>query len=308
MRCSRLWLRSCLASLSLLAAACAGPRPASTTRPSLLPWFELVGAQAVPGIGAGQGVETRDGFVYLYGDAETGVIREYRFSRSPEPQLAWTGREIRLTRGGADLISHPTGLTFHPTHGTFIGNTVRGRGTIFHLDWGRMLADGHLDRAVLHEIADDLAVNGTRPEFVPRDGRWLVATADYGDKGNRLRWYEPQALSKAGRTSDAGVLCAEEPCVPWVQSLCWLSQVNVLVFVQNEREGAGWRMSYMPCDGRPGPGNVLSQADFARRGELEGCHQVDDEHYVLLTSSRRENVYFARISRIRRSVDAVVDR
>ncbi len=41
----------------------------------------LLAEQSISDIGAGQGVALHDGFVYLYGDADTGVIREYALPR-----------------------------------------------------------------------------------------------------------------------------------------------------------------------------------------------------------------------------------
>jgi hypothetical protein len=61
----------------------------------------------ITGIGAAQGLDVRDGKVYLYGDASTGVVREYDVTAGNA--LTYTGRQVRLTAGGSDLVSHPTG-------------------------------------------------------------------------------------------------------------------------------------------------------------------------------------------------------
>ena len=124
----------------------------------------------LPGLGFGQGVEVRDGKIFLYGDASTGVVREYNLVGNNA--LSYTGRQVLLTTGGKDLVSHPTGFTVSPGIGTFLGNTVSQKGTIYMIDWAHALATGTLDGAIQATIADDLAVNGTRPESsaLERDG------------------------------------------------------------------------------------------------------------------------------------------
>jgi len=278
-----LWL---VAASSLL-AGCASP-PAT-------PSVSLIGSQTVPGIGAGQGIAARDGFIYLYGDAETGVIREYRLIREPAPQLDWTGREIRLTRDGENTIPHPTGLAFHPGLPTFIGNTVKRQGTLFRVDWQRMLQGGNLDNAVLGVIEDDRAVNGTRPENVRRAGRWLIATSDYGQERNELRYYDPHRLTRAKKTSEAGVLVAHQACGPWVQGLCWLGDCGVLVIIQNQQEGRGWRLTCLPSIQSLVPESSERRQDLEERGELEGFCAVGRDLCILLRSGRRENVFFGNL-------------
>lgn len=244
--------------------------------------------QTAKGLGAGQGVEVRDGLVYLYGDGETGVILEYEAAGTP-PVLIFTGRRVRLTRNGEDLIPHPTGLTHHPLYGTFIGNTVAGVGTIYQIDWKQAFRDGNLDRAVLHTIRDDAAVNGTRPEFVQRDGRWLIATADYGDLQNEVRLYDPQRLAEADRTTAPGVIVARYPCGPWVQNLCWIDDRNMLVLVQNQLEGLKWRLSCV-SDWSPGAFAQAAVVDQKPEDELEGFHVLPDGRAVWLSSSRVDNL------------------
>ena len=241
------------------------------------------------GIGAGQGVEVRDGFVYLYGDADTGVIREFKVVDKPRLTLEPTGRLIRLTREGKDLVPHPTGLTWHEAYGTFIGDTVAGKGTIYHIDWQRALANGNLDHAVLNVCIDDAAVNGTRPEFVEVDNRWFIATSDYGNVDNAVRLYDPVRLSKASRTTERGVMVASYPCTPWVQNVHWLEDHGVLALVQNQIVGLRWRVTFVDgwskqafADARP--------VDFdLPDDELEGMSMIDGDMGVLMTSSSRTN-------------------
>ena len=126
-------------------------------------------------LGACQGASEHDGFIYLYGDAKPGIIRQYTATAGDSPTLSYTGLEISLTRNGENIINHPTGLTWNPQFGTYLGNTVTAtkKGTIYHLDWPRMLIDRNLDHAVLNAVDDDLAVQGCA-------GRNSSATATVG--------------------------------------------------------------------------------------------------------------------------------
>ena len=278
--------------LALSGCAASQPvKPATSTAPTRVAasppprQVELNSQQTLFTVGAGQGVEVIGENVYLYGDAETGVIAEYFFRGS----VLWpTGRVIRLTRGGVDLIPRPTGLTRHPTHGVFLGNTVNGQGTIYHLDWERALLDGRLDNAILNVIDDDLAINGTRPEFVECAGRWYVASADSGEVDNAIRYYDPQALATAQRTSDPGVLARTVPGEPWVQSLYWWAQHQQLVLVQNQREGLRWRLTFLdPCGER----RLGRFETFTRQDQLKGFHVAANGTAVFLSSSARDNVW-----------------
>jgi hypothetical protein len=250
-------------------------------------------AETMTGVGAAQGLEWRDGKLYLYGDGECGVIRELDVSTSPPRS---TGREIRLTVDGQDRVPHPTGLTFHPDFGTFLGNTVSQKGTILHVDWEKMLRDGTLDGAVLNAAEDDLATNGSRPELVRLGQRWLVASSDYGASGNEVRLYDPDALKGAARTSEPGVLVHRFPCGPWVQSLHWIDERGLLVLVQNQVEGRRWRLTFVDLRRSVDEGRavVLSARDFEPADELEGFHMVSSTTGFLVSSSERDN--FRRVA------------
>src|ERR1700733_6523815 len=78
----------------------------------------LQSSQTCEKLGACQGASEHDGFVYLYGDANPGVIRQYTVAAGEVPHLEYTGLEISLTRAGVNLINHPTGLTWNPQFGT----------------------------------------------------------------------------------------------------------------------------------------------------------------------------------------------
>ncbi|MBC7922808.1 MAG: hypothetical protein H7Z75_17155, partial [Ferruginibacter sp.] len=73
-------------------------------------------------LGACQGISYQKGKAFLYGDREVGLIREYRVERD---SLVYLGRETKLTQAGKDVINHPTGIAYHGTDPTFIGNSIR---------------------------------------------------------------------------------------------------------------------------------------------------------------------------------------
>ncbi len=250
----------------------------------------------IGGIGAGQGVEMRDGKIYLYGDGSTGVVREYDLVGTSG--LSYTSRQIQLTVGGRDLVPHPTGLSIAPGMDTVLGNTVSEQGTILMIDWERALANGTLDGAVQATIADDLAANGTRPEYVRVGGRWLIATADYGAQRNEIRLYDPVRLKAAARTSEPGVLLHRFPSSPWVQTLHWLDEPGLLVLVQNQTSGAGWRLTVVDLARSIEAGEqiVTRTTDLAPANELEGFHVVAPGRGLFLTSTSQFNVYFASVS------------
>jgi hypothetical protein len=262
---------------------------------SVTPPVVLEAPLTISGIGAGQGVEVRDGKVYLYGDGTTGIVREYDIVGNNS--LTYTGRQVLLTVGGRDLVPHPTGFTTAPGLGTLLGNTVSEQGTIYAIDWPRALASATLDGAVLATVADDLAVNGTRPEFVRVGDRWLVATADYGALSNEVRLYDPERLKAAARTSEPGVLVHRFRSSPYVQTLHWIDSAGLLVLVQNRSSGAGWRLTVVDLARSIAAGQEVATEiiDLSPTSELEGFHLVAPGRGLFLTSSSISNVYFAHV-------------
>ena len=268
-------------TVALLAAVPQTPAPGGLAAWSAHP------PQTVP-IGAGQGATAIAGMLYVYGDADTGIIRE--LTLGPDSRTTPTGRAIRLTRNGENILPHPTGLTHHPEIGTFIGDTVRQQGVIYHIDWNRALADGNLDNAILNTTIDDLAVNGTRPEFVRAGDRWLIATSDYGSTDNALRLYDPERLKHASRTSAPGVLVASTPCGPFVQTIEWVDEHECLLLVQNITPGLGWRLTSATLDA-DGVATFDEPQDLATpTDELEGLAIIGDRA-VAVSASRRDNVF-----------------
>jgi hypothetical protein len=271
-------------------AGCAGP--------PRMPPISPRSSQTCPGLGRAQGVTFFHDKVFLYGDAETGVLREYQLDLEPTIHLTETGQSARLTRGGANLLNHPTGLALHDGLPCFLGNTVTAtkQGKIYRLDLDRALADGTLDHAVLNETLDDLAVQGCRPEYVRVDGRFFLATSDYGPGPNFVRFYDPKALATASKTSDPGVLVRRVPCGPWVQMLHWIDRTHTLVIVQNIVEGRRWRLTLVTDlhagDYRAGQHvQVIDIPDHY--DELEGYSTITAKLGLFITSSRQNNVTFA---------------
>ena len=244
----------------------------------------------LPGIGAGQGLTTLEGRVLAYGDAETGVILDLGPCCEVLPEFSPSvHRRIELTVDGRDVVPHPTGLAIQPGHPTFLGNTVGGAGTILTIDLPRALGQGTLDGSIRNSCVDDLAVNGCRPEYVRFGTRWLVATADYGRERNAIRLYDPDRLIEAERTSDPGVLVAEFPCGPWVQSIEWIEGTHQLVLVQNQVAGQLYRLSY--CRFTGSQLRVSSVVDLDNpRDELEGFVVTGHDSGFMLSSSGVSNL------------------
>ena len=272
----------------------------------LLEQLKPVAAQTVPQVGAGQGLAIHNNFVYLYGDADPGVVIEFTFVPDPEPMLKMTGRTVALTLSDEDVIPHPTGLTFHDEYGCFLGDTVRQLGVIWHLDWSQALDDGTLDRAVRNRAVDDLAINGTRPEFIRMHDSWWLATADYGTDRNAVRLYDPVRLATASRTSADGVLQQTLPAGSLVQTLYFDRSSETLVKVQNQVPGLGYRLTPVAIDPGLSTGSI-TPVEFAPvdytvpTDELEGWAPLADVPggegwFISLSAMSVDNVRFWRVA------------
>ena len=251
-------------------------------------------------VGAGQGVTRFGDRLYVYGDLvfarpRVGVIKEFDLELRP------TGRSVRLMRQGKPLLIHPTGLTRHEPWGTFLGDTVLQKARIYRLDWEQAWKDGNLDRAVLGEIDDDAAINGTRPVFVSLGGKTYLATADYGDVHPEIRLYDPDRLLAAGRSSAPGVVVHRVLCGPFNQNLHWDESLGHLICIQNVTAGSGWRLDRLDlargvADGRAhGPGVRVRTLTFSPRNELEGFLPLAQDTVLFVIASREETLVLGRI-------------
>lgn len=272
----------------------------------------IIQQQTIENIGACQGVFVWEGSVWLYGDRDNkGIIKRMDWIGPDQPggpSLVDTGEtyELKLFRNRfsrtndleklpLNLIPHPTGLTHHPDYDTFIGNTVNQQGTIYHIHFLGLTESGSLDDWINNKIVDDLANNGTRPEFVRYNGRWLLATADYGDQGNQLRLYDPDKLKSASKTSDPGVLVAAFDTGPFVQSMHWIDDEQTLVLAQNQTAGKGYRLTLLKFSEGPEPPTVSRTMDLVSpRDELEGFAVVAPGWAILTSASRQNNVSLIR--------------
>ncbi len=259
--------------------------------------------QSLDSLGACQGISYQKGRLFLYGDREVGVIREYKREGD---SLIYLNKEMKLTLNDTDVINHPTGLAVHENMPVFIGNSIRlnkegtlWRAVIYCVNWQGLQRTGTLDGNLLTTIEDDACIQGTRPEYVQYKNKWYVATADYGDKGNEVRLYDPAALKKAGHTSDRGVLYKKFTCTPWVQNLYWMADKGMLVLIQNQIEGRKWRFTYVDLTKsiESGKQEVVSVVDMDRGDELEGFTFLDNyQKGIAVTSSRRNNVNAVQVT------------
>jgi len=261
-------------------------------------------AITVDSLGACQGISYQNGRIFLYGDREVGMIREFKMVGD---SLTYLHKEYKLTQNGQDIISHPTGIAYNGVGPTFMGNSVKmnPEGTlwktnIYCIDWKALLKKGTLDGPLLNTIDDDACIQGTRPEYVKYHNKWYVATADYGDHGNDVRLYDPEKLRTCKKTSEPGVLFKKFSCTPWVQNLKWIGDKGLLVLIQNKIEGRQWRFTYVDLEKSIDAGKqvVVSQVDHINRAdELEGFSYIgDNEKGIAVTSSRTNNVNFTKTS------------
>lgn len=275
---------------SCLFLLCASDHPANIN-------MQIAHARTIDSLGACQGASFQKGRLFLYGDREVGMIREYKMNGDSPVYL---NKEYQLTQNGADVINHPTGIAWNGHSPTFIGNSIRldAAGTkwkalIYCVNWQGLLTTGTLDGNLLNTIEDDACIQGTRPEYVQYKGKWYVATADYGDKGNEVRLYDAALLQHAKKTSDPGVLVKKFTCTPWVQNLTWIPEKNILVLIQNQIEGRRWRFTYLDFNKsiETGIQQVIKVVDLDRTDELEGFTFLDkDTKGIAVSSSHRENV------------------
>jgi hypothetical protein len=269
------------------------------------PQMQLSHSYAIDSLGACQGISWLQGKAYLYGDREVGMIREFDLQGD---SLLYTGHEYRLTMHDTDVINHPTGLAVHGKDPVFMGNSVllnkatnQWKAVIYCINWPGLQKTGTLDGGnLLNVIDDDACIQGTRPEYVEYEHKWYVATADYGNRANEVRLYDPAVLQQAAKSTDKGVLFKKFTCGPWVQNLQWIPEKGLLLLIQNQIEGRKWRFTYVDLKKslKSGKAEIVSMVDSIDRGdELEGFHFLSTlSKGIAVTSSRRGNVNFIDIN------------
>ena len=269
------------------------------------PQMQLSHSFTVDSLGACQGISWLHGKAYLYGDREVGMMREFGLQGD---SLVYTGHEYRLTLHDTDVINHPTGLAVHGKEPVFMGNSVllnkaanQWKAVIYCIDLPGLMKTGTLDGGnLLNVIEDDACIQGTRPEYVEYGHKWYVATADYGNRANEVRLYDPAVLQHAAKTTDKGVLYKKFSCGPWVQNMQWIPEKGLLLLIQNQIEGRKWRFTYVDLKKslESGKAEVVNTVDAIDRGdELEGFSFLGSlSKGIAVTSSRRANVNFIDIN------------
>lgn len=255
-------------------------------------------AQSIDSLGACQGVSIQGEKLFLYGDREVGIIREYTMQAD---SLVYQYNEMRLTLHDSDLINHPTGIAIHEKMPVFIGNSIRlntegtlWKAVIYCINWEGLSKTKTIDGNLINIIEDDTCIQGTRPEYVQYQKKWWVATADYGGKNNEVRLYDPNYLSKAKKTSEKKVLFKKFRCSPWVQNLYWMADKGILVLIQNQIEGRKWRFTFLDLDKSIATGteSVINVVDVNdRQDELEGFSFLNNQYNkgIAVSSSRKNN-------------------
>jgi hypothetical protein len=263
----------------------------------------LVRETTVDSLGACQGVSHQGGRIFLYGDREVGMIREFKWQYD---SLVYVNKEFRLTQNGQDVIGHPTGIAYNGSSNVFIGNSIRlnkegtqWKAVIYQVNWPGLQKAGTLDGNLISTIEDDACIQGTRPEYVKYNNKWYVATADYGGKNNEVRLYDPEKLAHCSKTSEPGVLYKKFTCTPWVQNLYWVANKGILILVQNQIEGRKWRLTYVNLKSsiEAGTMQVIKQVDIDNRAdELEGFALINGHKGIAVSSSRKNNVNYTNTS------------
>ena len=257
----------------------------------------------IDSLGACQGVSHQGKRIFLYGDREVGMIREYKWQHD---SLIYINKEYKLTQNGQDVIGHPTGIAYNGGDKVFIGNSIRlnkegtqWKAVIYQVNWPGLQKTGTLDGNLISTIDDDACIQGTRPEYVKYNNKWYVATADYGGKSNEVRLYDPEKLAHCSKTSEPGVLYKKFTCTPWVQNLHWVANKGILILIQNQVEGRKWRFTYVDLKKSIDTGTmqVIRQIDInSRMDELEGFALIDGQKGVAVSSSRKNNVSYTNTS------------
>lgn len=252
----------------------------------------------IDSLGACQGIFWQGKRIFLYGDREVGILKEFKLKND---SMIPVSKERRFTLGGKNVINHPTGIAHNNFSPTFIGNSIRQnpegtkwKAMIYCINWGRFLKTGNLDGNLLKVIEDDACIQGTRPAYVNYHNKWYVATADYGNNKNEVRLYDPEKLATASKTSDPGVLFKKFNCAPWVQNLNWIPEKGILVLIQNQIEGRKWRFTYVDLEKSIDSGEavVINTVNIPdKQDELEGFAIGSGlRKGIAVTSSKKNNV------------------
>lgn len=255
-------------------------------------------SMTIDSLGACQGISWQGKRIFLYGDREVGILKEFKLKGD---SLIPVSKESRFTLKGKDIINHPTGIAHHNSFPTFIGNSIRlnAEGTkwkamIYCVKWDGFLKTHTLDGNLLKVIEDDACIQGTRPEYVKYHNKWYVATADYGNNKNQVRLYDPEKLANASKTSESGVLYKKFGCSPWVQNLNWISEKGILMLIQNQIEGRKWRFTFLDLEKSIDAGKevVINTIDIPNKNdELEGFAIASGlKKGIGVTSSKNNNV------------------
>ena len=252
----------------------------------------------IDSLGACQGISYQHKKVYLYGDREVGMIREFALAQD---SVIYLDNQCKLTIDGKNVINHPTGIAYNGKGPTFMGNSIRlnkegtaWKAVIYCIDWDGLWKTHTLDGNLLKTIEDDACIQGTRPEYVKYHNKWYVATADYGNHGNEVRLYDPEKLRNCSKTSEPGVLYKKFICTPWVQNLNWIANKGILVIIQNQIEGRKWKFTYVDLEKSIDSGKqvVIKEINIDERAdELEGFAFIgSNSKGIAVTSSKKKNV------------------
>ena len=218
----------------------------------------------------GQSAQLIDNHLYLISSAS---------KRSSAAIIELNSDLEEIWRGDLDtpakIAGHATSLAYKKGFPALLGINQK----FLVINWDFFRQDGNLSRAIMRDIADPLAENFSRGEYVTLYGKTYLATSDY--VGN-IRLYDAEKLRTAASTIEEGVLFKTIAMPPFVQSLVW--QNDKLLLVRNIENVLGMQLTSLNLD----TGEIEQNICFTGRGELEGYRQLPDGREIFLTGEYGE--------------------
>jgi hypothetical protein len=236
------------------------------------------------------GVEIREGSIFAYGqdNAGNGKIVEYKWKRN---DLHSTGYENGISLG--TTIKQPTGMTYHDTLGTFLGNSNEIRNEIIFIDWDILKNSRNLGWATVNTTIDDLAKNTSKPEFVQYRGEWFLASVDMGDYSSTIRLYDPLELQSATYTSDYGVLRHAINAPRNIANIYWHNATGELLLAKKKIFG-GWEVIGINLEKSVDSGSIVRSSIVGLSGgnkAIMGFHYLfGTDRAIIVTSDKKDNI------------------
>jgi len=239
-------------------------------------------------IGAGQGLQAIDDYIYIYGDADNGTIQEVNRHMNP---TGWMGE---FSHNGTALINSPGGLAYKKNYPTFVGTSKN----LYHINWDIFYEDQDLDRALIKIISSE--GKRTKPEYVFYEDKWYVASTEYdADPENEVILMDPENLINAESINDEGVIVYRFPVSRFIQDIHWDIHSEELVLIQNVDKYRGWRLTSIDLETavvqNSGTNLAVTQTRcILKPTELEGYAHLEDGTEVFLIADKENNLFYSQ--------------